>query len=101
MLVFIGIFDMGGGCSCRGTPSVCVLKLASTSLEREAQPLSQLSLTALPVAIIDCSPLWLKTCHWHVSLTRRAYEGEHKLLSLPFIGEVAERSEVGGVVTLP
>ena len=25
-----------------------------------------------PVAIIDCSPLWLKTCHRHVFLTRRA-----------------------------
>ncbi len=45
-------------------------------------------LTALPVAITDCFPLWLKTCHWHVFLTRRAYEGEPQLLSLPFIGEV-------------
>ena len=25
-----------------------------------------------PVAIINCSPLWLKICHWHIFLTRRA-----------------------------
>ena len=29
-------------------------------------------MSPVPVAIIDCSPLWLKTCHWHVFLTRRA-----------------------------
>ena len=32
----------------------------------------------LQVAISDCSPLWLKTCHRHVFLTRRAHRERHK-----------------------
>ena len=36
-------------------------------------PQSRLRSTA--VAITDCSPLWLKTCHRHVFLTRRARLG--------------------------
>ena len=28
--------------------------------------------SSAPVAIIDCSPLWLQTVHWTVCLTRRA-----------------------------
>ncbi len=32
----------------------------------------------LQVAISDCSPLWLKTCHRHVFLTRRARRERHK-----------------------
>ena len=35
------------------------------SLGGSVAPLAQ-------VAIINCSPLWLKICHWHISLTRRA-----------------------------
>ena len=66
----------------------------SSSLRREL----------LPVAIIDCSPLWLKTCHWHVFLTRRASRGSQGVAtdcqffctsvqpqSLPLEGKVAER----------
>ena len=32
----------------------------------------------LQVAISDCSPLWLKTCHRHVFLTRRARRERQK-----------------------
>ena len=32
----------------------------------------------LQVAISDCSPLWLKTCHRHVFLTRRAHRERQK-----------------------
>ena len=39
------------------------------------------------VAIINCSPLWLKICHWHIFLTRRAlYAREPLHHRTPFVG---------------
>ncbi len=47
----------------------CSLSLRSRMFHPLANP-------AVRVAITDCSPLWLKTCHWHVFLTRRASRRE-------------------------
>ena len=56
--------------------------LRCKSLERAAgNPSVSLTADSVRVAGIACSPLWLKTCHRHVFLTRRApYTGEPYLL---------------------
>ena len=52
----------GGGTACRDGGIV------KTKYHRKTIPQPPSAL----VAIIDCSPLWLKICHWHIFLTRRA-----------------------------
>ena len=52
------------------------------------------SLSAL-VASIACFPLWLKICHWHIFLTRRA----RRLRPTPKVSSSSEAKDLGAVNT--
>ena len=56
---------------------------------------------AVRVAIIDCSPLWLKTCHWHVFLTRRASGGSLWPAFLQQYGTSSREARCSGSVARP
>ena len=47
------------------------------------------------VASIACFPLWLKICHWHIFLTRRA----RRLRPTPKVSSSSEAKDLGAVNT--
>ena len=64
-----------GGAERRRGGGVVAEKLTNShwfSADSKHLAVQSLSQPSAQVAIIDCSPLWLKTCHRHVFLTRRA-----------------------------